>query len=139
MMQNPVVVLKHCGSATQNMPNLKRNPNPSMSRHVQWLSKSPGPVQWLSRSPRPVQWLCRRCVRARHALRVCAFVAVTLECNGMIFTAIASSSVHPNSMIRNSSIRNVELRLGIPRKTYVYLFFLIFGVILIKYLSFWSK
>ena len=29
--------------------------------------------------------------------------------------------------------------LGIPRKTYFYLFFGIFGVILIKYLGFWSK
>ena len=29
--------------------------------------------------------------------------------------------------------------LGIPRKTYFYIFFWIFGVILIKYLGFWSK
>ena len=32
-----------------------------------------------------------------------------------------------------------HIYLEIPRKTYFYLFFLIFGVILIKYLSFWSK
>ena len=29
--------------------------------------------------------------------------------------------------------------LGIPRKTYFYYFFWIFGTILIKYLGFWSK
>ena len=49
--------------------------------------------------------------------------------------SIKCSAGHP----RIHSLHIGPGSLGIPRKTYFYIFFRIFGVNLIKYLGFWSK